>query len=148
MRRFVGDIGAIGLALALALLVTGAAAAQVRIHDDMGGPMGEYMSRFISLRDSGQDVVIDGRCFSACTLVIAMIPRSRICVTQRAALGFHSVHGTRTREGGGANAAVTAALLAMYPPAIRNWINRQGGLREEPVVLQGHELATFYRLCE
>jgi hypothetical protein len=107
--------------------------------------MGEYLRRYIDLRDSGQNVVIDGRCLSACTLVLAMVPRSRICVTVRAALGFHAV---RSSDPAAADAALTDALLTMYPPAIRNWIERQGGLRAELVVLQGQELAAFYRLCE
>ena len=36
------------------------------------------------LRKSGQRVVIDGTCASACTLVLGVIPHDRICVTSRA----------------------------------------------------------------
>ena len=34
--------------------------------------------------------MIDGACLSACTLVLGIVPRERICVTQRAMLGFHA----------------------------------------------------------
>ena len=45
---------------------------------------------FAAIRDSGERVVIDGNCFSACTLVTAIIPKERICVTERAVFGFHA----------------------------------------------------------
>ena len=49
------------------------------------------MSRSSSdMRDSGEHVVIDGPCLSACTLLTGIIPSDRVCVTQRAVLGFHA----------------------------------------------------------
>ena len=64
--------------------------AMTRIAGDMGGPLGEYLLTFAAIRDSGDQVMIDGACFSACTLVTALIPRDRICITERAKLGFHA----------------------------------------------------------
>jgi hypothetical protein len=54
-----------------------------RIRDDKGGSLGEYLLRFTKIRDSGERVIIDGDCLSAWTLV-TIIPKERICVTQRA----------------------------------------------------------------
>jgi hypothetical protein len=34
--------------------------------------------------------MIDGSCYSACTLVTALVPRDKICITERAMLGFHA----------------------------------------------------------
>jgi hypothetical protein len=59
------------------------------IRDDMGGSLGNYLIMFTRLRDSGERVIIDGNCFSACTLV-TIIPKERIYVTERAVLGFHA----------------------------------------------------------
>jgi hypothetical protein len=62
----------------------------LRIEGSTGGNALSYFALFESLRQSGQRIVIDGPCFSACTLVLISIPRSRICVTRRAILGFHA----------------------------------------------------------
>ena len=52
--------------------------------------MDAYLEVFARVRQSGERVVIDGLCLSACTLVLSTIPRNRICVTRRAVLGFHA----------------------------------------------------------
>ena len=64
--------------------------AEVRIEASPGGEATSFVKFFEMLRQSGQRVVIDGPCFSACTLVLDIIPHSRICVTPRAVLGFHA----------------------------------------------------------
>src|SRR5438105_10176034 len=66
------------------------AAAVVRITDDRGGNIGAYWSRYMTLRDAGEEIVIDGTCSSACTLVLGIMPHDRICVTSNALLGFHA----------------------------------------------------------
>ena len=47
--------------------------AMVRIVDDRGGPIGAYVDRYRDLRSSGQAVIIDGLCASACTIVLGKI---------------------------------------------------------------------------
>ena len=54
------------LAAAITALTFASANATVRITDDMGGLMTEYASRFADIRSSGEKVVIDGPCYSAC----------------------------------------------------------------------------------
>ena len=68
----------------LAALASQPAFAVVRIANDAGGQIGPYLDRLASIRSSGQSVVIDGPCLSACTLLLGIIPRERICVTPRA----------------------------------------------------------------
>src|SRR3954454_22912131 len=77
-------------AVAIVGLVGQSASATVRITDDWGGQIGGYLDRFKSVRDSGEKVIIDGPCMSACTLVLGVVPGDRICVTSRARLGFHA----------------------------------------------------------
>ena len=72
-----------------ALAVT-AASATMRISDDVGGRIGAYVDQYSQVRNTGERVVIDGVCLSACTLVLGIVPRNRICVTRRAMLGFHA----------------------------------------------------------
>jgi hypothetical protein len=62
--------------------VSGGAA--VRIERDYGGRIGTYIQWFKRLRQSGRQVIVDGDCLSACTLVLGIIPDGRLCVTPRA----------------------------------------------------------------
>jgi hypothetical protein len=102
---------------------------------------------FTRLRDSGERIIIDGKCFSACTLV-TIIPKERICVTQRAVLGFHAGwiddqtgRQPTSKEG-------TNLLFELYPATIRRWITDHGGLDTRMILLQGRELMTFYPPCQ
>ncbi len=74
----------------LAVLLAADAGAAVRISNDKGGQIGPYLDAYVSLRKTGQRVIIDGPCLSACTIVLGVMPRDRICVTPRAQLGFHA----------------------------------------------------------
>lgn len=137
------------LALALILIVTvpHPAAAVVRITDDRGGNIGDYWSRYTALRDAGERVIIDGTCSSACTLVLGIVPRDRICVTPNAMLGFHAAWrpgflGIRV-----INEPATRTLLSFYPDAIRQWIASNGGLGTEMMYLSGSDLSAMYREC-
>src|SRR6266581_195845 len=135
----------IGLLLSLAFVHSSHAV--TRIEDDKGGSLGKYLLKFAAIRDSGERVVIDGSCFSACTLVTAMIPKDRVCVTQRAMLGFHA--GWVEDQAGNRviSAEGTQLLYQMYPPMIRKWITHHGGLGPKTIVLKGRELASLYRSC-
>src|SRR5579863_4470173 len=66
------------------------ASAEVRITNDPGGEVSSYVQKFQQIRASGERVVIDGPCLSACTLLTGIVPRDRVCITQRAMLGFHA----------------------------------------------------------
>lgn len=119
----------------------------VRIISDSGGTIGAYLQRFESLRRSGQNVIIDGACLSACTLVLGTIPGGHLCVTSRARLGFHtgwrfnaSGHPVVSREG-------TELLMSNYPPQIRDWIVQRGGLSPHLIYLTGRKLASMYPAC-
>jgi hypothetical protein len=133
------------LSLLIALATT-VARADVRIGDDPGGDLGTYLLKFSELRASGEHVVIDGRCLSACTLVLGVVPAQRICVTPRAVLGFHA---TRTSSLFSTTPSPwsTETLLQMYPVAVRQWIVGHGGLRERMIYLSGGQLTAMYRAC-
>src|SRR6266852_8069041 len=82
----------VAAAAMLALLTTSvsSAFATVRILDDRGGQIGDYLNKYHALRENGDRVMIDGTCASACTMLLGVIPRNRICVTPRAVLEFHA----------------------------------------------------------
>ena len=73
------------------------AAAEVRILASPGGEVGPFLDLFARVRASGERVVIDGPCLSACTLVLSAVPNERICVTRRAVLGFHAARSMDAR---------------------------------------------------
>jgi hypothetical protein len=131
----------------LVLLDTGWALADFRIRSDLGGQIGPYLRKYATVRDSGQQVVIDGRCVSACTLVVAVIPRERICVTSRAALEFHAAWKRDFFGRPVVHSDATRLLWSLYPPEILGWIRRNGGLNERTIVLRGRELSSLYRAC-
>jgi hypothetical protein len=120
--------------------------ATVRIQDDRGGRIGEYFARYQALRASGERVVIDGTCASACTMLLGAIPRSQICVTPRAALAFHSAWDPRS-GGNVASGAGNQILWANYPSNVRKWISRNGGLRSRIIYLRGPELHAMFPIC-
>lgn len=123
------------------------AKAEIRIRNDMGGDLGTYMQALIKIRDSGERVVIDGDCYSACTLLTAMIPANRICVTDRARLGFHAAKVDEPVQQDNSS-AITKLMLEMYPAHIRTWLEKNGGLSHRTLILSGSELRSFYRPCE
>jgi len=119
----------------------------VRITDDRGGNIGEYWARYNALRNSNEQVIIDGTCSSACTLVLGIVPRDRICVTQNAMLGFHAAWRPGFLGFKVINEPATRTLMSFYPDPIRQWIARNGGLGTEMMYLSGPELMGLYRQC-
>jgi hypothetical protein len=130
-----------------AALSMSSASAAVRIVGDAGGQIGPYLENLAALRNSGERVIIDGPCLSACTMVLGVIPRERICVTSRARLGFHSAwhpgrNGRPVPSRGG-----TQLLMDVYPAQVKRWIASKGGLSPRMVYLHGRELASMYPTC-
>src|SRR4029450_12221462 len=68
------------LCVVLALSAATPAFAEIRILSSPGGDVRGFLKLFEVLRESGERIVIDGPCYSACTLVLSTIPRERICV--------------------------------------------------------------------
>src|SRR5271154_675989 len=124
---------AIFAAMLLLIMSMASAFATVRIYDDLGGQIGEYLAKYQALRVSGEQVVIDGTCASACTMILGIIPQSRICVTPRATLAFHTA--SPTPGGQVVSSRGNHYLWSNYPSKIRNWISRHGGLRQQMIYL-------------
>jgi hypothetical protein len=122
-------------------------AGTVRITDDRGGNIGQYWARYMALRDSGEQVVIDGTCSSACTMVLGIVPSDRICVTPNAVLGFHAAWRPGFLGFRVANSPATRTLLSFYPAPVQQWIARNGGLGSAMLYLSGQELFAMYREC-
>ena len=135
--------------LAVLLLFAGMGTSQavVRIAGDRGGRIGTYVDKYQDLRNSGETVIIDGLCASACTIVLGAIPRDRICVTSHATLGFHAAWDFGANGRAITNLEATQMLYSMYPSAVRRWISPRGGLTPHMIFLRGKQLQAMYRPC-
>ena len=138
---------AIVLAAVLGTLALPPARAEVRILASPGGQVGPFLDLFERVRASGERVVIDGPCLSACTLVLSVVPDDRICVTRRAILGFHAARSIDRRGRMSAEPEASEYVLEAYPAPIRDWIRRHGGLSSHLLLLRGRELAAIYPAC-
>jgi len=131
------------------LFLAGTASADVRIINDPGGEVASYLRTFYEMRASGERIVIDGPCLSACTLLTGIVPRDHVCITHRAVLGFHAASYYNdvsrslvpTRTG-------TRLVMRLYPTEIRTWINRHGGLTPQLIMMRGQDLSAFYPPCQ
>lgn len=138
---------AILLAAMLCALAAPPARAEIRILQSPGGQVGPFLDLFEKVRNSGERVVIDGPCLSACTLVLSMVPSERICVTRRAVLGFHAARSIDRRGRTFAEPEASQLVLQTYPAGVRSWIRSRGGLTSRLLLLRGRELAALYPTC-
>jgi hypothetical protein len=63
--------------VAAAAISVSPASATMRIIADPGGAVIDYVERFEAARASGEPVIIDGACLSACTLAVGLLPRGQ-----------------------------------------------------------------------
>src|SRR2546427_9580262 len=136
------------LGAALAASAVSHASAAVRIKADPGGQIGPYLESLVALRGSGERVIIDGPCLSACTMLLGVIPRARICVTPRARLGFHAAWHPAGNGQQVTSREATQLLMDIYPEHVRSWIARRGGLSPRMMYLSGRELTAMYQTCD
>ncbi|MDE2380337.1 hypothetical protein [Bradyrhizobium sp.] len=135
------------LAAVLLIAGMGASHAVVRIADDRGGRIGTYVDKYQDLRQSGETVIIDGLCASACTIVLGAIPHDKICVTSHATLGFHAAWDFGANGRAVTNPEATHMLYAMYPAPVKRWIAQRGGLTPNMIFLKGKQLQALYKPC-
>jgi hypothetical protein len=148
MRRAMSGAVIKAALIAAALLATSPfARAEVRILASPGGQVEPFLELFARVRETGERVVIDGPCLSACTLVLSVVPNDRICVTRRAVLGFHAARSVDKRGRFYAEPEASEAVLEAYPTPVRGWIESHGGLTSRLLLLRGRELAAIYPRC-
>jgi hypothetical protein len=139
---------ATGFLLASLLILSASdASSAIRIRNDRGGLIGAYIIKYQRLASSGESVVIDGLCASACTMVLSAVPYDKICVTSRATLGFHAAWHYGANGRAFLDPEATLMLYSTYPSPVRRWITRRGGLTPHTIFLNGRPLKEIYRSC-
>ena len=114
--------------LAGACLFAAHANAAVVIARDRGGRIDEFLHKYEVIRASGEQVVVAGECSSACTMMLGMVPDSKICAMPGAVFGFHS--GTVMLPGQPWSARHsmywTQVMWWRYPERVRNLLRSRG----------------------
>lgn len=123
----------------LAVVMITVARADIIIRNDGGGNVAVYKGRVAAVLASGERVVIDGLCGSACALYLSL-PPSQICATSRGRFVFHAA----TTELGLPHPLTNDAVLRAYPPRVRNYILQRGGLWITPITASAR---MFVRAC-
>jgi hypothetical protein len=141
-------IRGLSLCIVLSACSVTSASATMRIAEDRGGPIDQYMKAFATVRSTGERVIVDGNCFSACTLVLGLIPHDHVCATPRARFGFHAAW-MRNMDGNPVTSAMgTQKLWRIYPVSVRRWISQHGGLSDEMIYMEGHSLIGIVAICD
>ena len=136
--------------LVLTLVAAAPAHALLHITRDHGGYVEQYKAKYERIRDTGQRVIIDGICNSACTLVLGIVPLNKVCVTPRASLGFHEAYYDKSFTFGIkiTSAAGTSELMSYYPDTVKDWIRQNGGLTTKmKVIKNGPQLWKIVNPC-
>lgn len=113
-------------AVILGLLATAASASEpaIVIYEDRGGSVFDYLERGTQYEQDGTKVVIDGGCWSACTLFLKI---DTVCATPKAQFHFHSAYslkeGKKVQERG-----MSSLMTGFYPPKVQLWLDEHGGM--------------------
>ena len=110
-----------------------ASSATVRIAWDRGGRIGTYLDRYDAIPTSGETVIIDGLCLSACTMVLGAVPHDHICVTSHASMGFHAAYNPGLKGRSVTNLEATQLLYS----------HTRGGLKSQMIFLHGKEIDEY-----
>lgn len=147
----------IALAGALLLYACLPASALVVIQKDIGGVIVDYIKKYSDIRDSGEKIIVDGECHSACTLFLSIVPKENYCLTDRALLGFHTATVRRKMPNGKVQVSYapefSALMFYSYPGEIRKMLKNLGWDAEEDkphpeiIGIQANMLSAVARKC-
>jgi hypothetical protein len=73
-------------------LASPASAEKVFYLHDPGGDVAAHIYQYAHVNAEYDRVVIDGRCKSACTAVLGIVPLDKICIAPRGYFMFHAAH--------------------------------------------------------
>jgi hypothetical protein len=146
MKKFLGIMIIIFMTFGMTFDGTDAAERPYRIYNDPGGIITHHENKYRMMNRTGRKIEIHGYCASACTLLLAYIPRRNVCVGPKALLGFHQAsvpvmgQWVRSEEG-------TRYLYGKYDASVRKWIDSKGGLKKNMIWLKGAELRKHISAC-
>lgn len=117
------------------------------ISNDYGGELAKYIDKYLFVNEDNVKVIISGYCYSACTLLIGIIDKEKICVENDAMFGFHSAS---TVSDGQFSFSLSGSRLMwlFYSEEVRQKLIEKGWNGSTPhpefIMIKGTEL---YPLC-
>ena len=96
------------------------------LYHEPGGYLRTYELKWQALALSGDDVEIRGSCASACTLIMAHIPKDRLCFGEAASLKFHLAGDWKKGPG----MSWSQWMFNQYPQDIRTRLTDRGGVEK------------------
>ena len=149
-ERDLGKVIVTALAATVVMLVAliSSASAAIRIAYDPGGLITDYVIKYRQIQDSGEQVAVDGPCYSACTLMLGILPPEQICLTANAQFGFHAAARLDPNGNFVIDQRATTWMWYLYPMPIRARLARMGKLSGQMVYLGPDTLATLYPRCD
>jgi len=127
------------------LVMTSSAHAEKVYHlHDPGGNVAAHIYTYTQVNAEYDRVVIDGRCKSACTAVLGVVPLKKICITPDGYFMFHAAH-YRDRS---FNFGQTQLMMSAYAPEVRTWVIKHHALEQvDPYTYLYARNVTFIRHC-
>lgn len=113
-----GILKSLAVVTSVVLFTAAANANPIVIHDHPGGLVGEEIMWWEVIRASGNLVVVDGECTSACNMLWGQIPPERVCITHDSVFGFHAATDT---PGGPPDLPSTQRVIENYFP---EWLQK------------------------
>jgi hypothetical protein len=96
--------------------------AVVRLTNEKGGNIERHIARFQQLAASGANVEIVGVCKSACTMILGIVPRNRLCATPGTVFEFHAANYTDRYGRNVQNDSWTERMTQFWPENVKNWV--------------------------
>ena len=110
---------------------------------DPGGDIETYELWWKRIAQSGVTVRINGACVSACSMVLGLVPASRVCITPRAKFGIHmaSIDGVPNKR------LTREFVRDYYPKWVQDWIRTQPPLTDDLTWLTPPAIGKHLKRC-
>jgi hypothetical protein len=98
----------------------------VMVLHNNGGNLSEFVAYWRTVAVAPDVVKVFGPCGSACTIVIAYIPKDRLCFGKHSSLNFHQAR-LKTQDRWMSSPETSKWMIDKYPANIRHWVMARGG---------------------
>jgi hypothetical protein len=145
---FLGALVALAVTLPVASHAKGKPLSVYTITYDPGGRIDEQIAKWKRVNRTHDLIRVDGRCISACTFITGLVPRNKICVTDRAVLEFHSSWYKDEYGRSHLSPSGNETQMSVFPRWVRDWVTARGSLKTtslDPMRLE--TLLEVYRHC-
>jgi hypothetical protein len=105
------------------------------VSENNGGYLHEYVAYWRTVALGPDLVQVIGPCVSACTMLMAYVPKERICFNARSYLAFHQARSKTVDDlvgSGVINMPTTQWMIDEYPADIRDWLVANGAVTNVP----------------